>query len=308
MNMHEHSEQQQVSAARHGPHRGEHLTGAQHHLVALQRSAGNQATTALLREADTDGSAEPAVLVEEPIPNVEGAMPDTAPRGLRFVDAGMVGVTPFGGPIGAGCRHLPHAFINGGMTGTVVWNGGGGAGAHGNEGAGTLQAQTPPTYTSSAGPAAGKFSSAITAGTGTVSVTRSFLGAFSGAQGNGWFLTAAATGRINAHENTHVASTRGIYNANLKPMEDRIANAALGQNIADNGPGAVTAHKAVIKWQESIDAFSAADRTANQPGGTTDTTDTGGAGTWIVDNGPGTVGGTAFTHICTKAGEALPAP
>lgn len=91
-------------------------------------------------------------------------------------------------------------------------------------------------------------------------------------------------------------------------MEQRIANAALDTNAGNTGPAATVAHAGKIKWVPTITSFQTQDRTANRPGGTTDTTDTGGAGTWIVDNGPGTVAGTAYTYIVTKAGEAMPAP
>jgi hypothetical protein len=285
---------------------------AEETIWTLQRLVGNRAVARAL-DAEYSEALEPemeqSVLVEELVPDDEGAAPDTAPPAAGFEAAGMTGTTPFGDPVDP--RHLrcAHAFINGGQTGTIAWSGGAGAGAHANEGSGSIQTQLPPTFVSSAGPAAGKFSSAITAGTGVVSVTRSFLGAFSGSQGgNGWFLTAQAAARINQHEVRHVNSTRGIYNTTLKPMEGRIANAALGKNVGATGPAATAAHAAVIRWAPTITSFQTADVTANQPGGTTDTTDTGGAGSWIVDNGPGTVAGTAYTHIVTKAGEAMPAP
>jgi hypothetical protein len=304
-------------------------------ILALQRSAGNRAVTSLLglgggavptapdagqpvpdggQPVPEDATAGADLVVTDTfVPDPDTPPPDTAPpaptgdRGpVGFVDGGRVGVVPFGGEVDPALLNCPHAFVDGGMTSTVAWSGGGGAGAHGNEGAGTIQTQIPPTYTASAGPAAGKFSSTITAGTGVLTVRRSWVGAFAGNQGNGWYLTAAAVATVNAHETHHVASSRALYATHLAPLEARVANAALGQNAGATAAGAIATHQAAINWAPSITAFQTADSAANAPGGTVDSADV--AAGWIVDIGPGTVSGTAFNHRVTNAGEPSPAP
>jgi hypothetical protein len=293
-------------------------------ILALQRSAGNRAVSGLLGQGEGAAPTAPDTAQPDPdelidlvvtdtfVPDPDTPPPDTTapvPAGGRnpvgFVDAGMVGVVPFGDAVDPALLNCPHAFVDGGMTGTVAWSGGGGAGAHGNEGAGTLQTQTPPTYTASAGPAAGKFSSTITAGTGVLTVRRSWVGAFAGNQGNGWFLTAASVATVNAHETHHVASSRALYATHLAPLEARVANAALGQNAGAAAASAIAAHRTAVNWAPSITAFQTADSAANAPGGTVDSADV--AAGWIVDIGPGTVAGTAFNHRVTNAGEPAPA-
>jgi len=218
----------------------------------------------------------------------------------------MVGTAAFGEPDDPRYARYPHAFVDGGRTGTVPWAGGGGAGARGNEGVGSIQTQVPPTFTASAGPGAGLFSSTITAGTGRLSVTRSWLGVVSGAQGNGRWVSAAAAALINAHETHHVASTRGLYTTHLTPVETRIANPALGRDAGGTAVAAIAAHRAAIGWQPAITAFQAADSAANAPNGTVDTADL--AAGWVKNIGAGTVNGVAFTHRTVTSTEAAPPP
>jgi hypothetical protein len=269
-------------------------------LSALQGAAGNRAVAGLMQP-------DSLVITDDLVPDPGLPAPDlTTPVAVGFVDGGMAGTVPFGDSTGTLDLNCPHAFVDGGMTGTVVWSGGGGAGAHGNEGVGSIQTQIPPTYAATAGPTAGKFSSTIAAGTGVLSVTRSWIGAFAGDQGNGWYLTAAAVTKVNNHERNHVASTRGLYAAHLTPLELRIANPALGVDAGATAAAAIAAHRTAINWVPSISAFQTADTAANKPGGTIDAADV--AAGWIVDRGPGTVAGTAFTHRVTDSGEAAPAP
>ncbi|WP_375424960.1 hypothetical protein [uncultured Friedmanniella sp.] len=278
-------------------------------VLALQRTAGNRATLTVLREEmpPADGGA-PLVVSEVLVPNPDGAAPDTAPGGRGgFVDGGRVETASVGEAEDPRHDHHPHAFVKGGRTGTVAWAGGGGAGARGNQNTGSIQIQVAPVFTATPGPGAGQFSSAITAGTGLLGVTRSWVGVNSGDQGNGFWVSPAAAALINAHEMRHVASTAGIYAANLAPIETRIANAALGQNAGATAASAIAAHKAAIGWEPGILAFQAADTAANAaPGGTIDTSEI--AAGWINNKGPGTVGGVAFTQRVVKAGEAAPAP
>lgn len=244
------------------------------------------------------------------LPDQEVLVAVSAPEaatGTGFTDLGQVGTVPVGTPVKLGSAAYPQAFVNGGMTGTVVWAGGGGAGAHGNQNAGTIQTELEPVFAAAAGTVKGKFSSSIRAGTGRADVTRSFVGIASGDQGNGWFVTAAAAARINNHETQHVASSRGFYTANIDPLLTRVANAALGKDAGDSAAAAITAHKAAVNWAPSISAFKTADNNANKPMGTVDTADLA-SGTYPVNAGPATAAAKAFTNVLKTPAEAMPAP
>lgn len=310
---------------------------------AMQRGAGNQAVLRLLRQAD-ESAAEPATaddasvssLVEDFTPEDYTEVPDqsglltrveggdvqsgdgppasasenmVAAPPVGFVDAGRVGTGRYGDPDDAP-RLAPRAFTNGGQTGTVVWAGGGGAGAHGNEGAGTIQTQVAPTYDAAANATPPKFDGWVRAATGTIAVTRSYVGINSGDQGNGHFVTAAAAARINQHETLHVAGTSGFYATHLAPLEARIAayrQGGSGVNIGTSAADAQAKVQTAVNWAASLTAFQNADRSANQPGGTIDTNDKN-SGTYPVDAGAGTVGGVAFQHRVRTPGEPNPAP
>ena len=310
---------------------------------ALLRGSGNQAVLRLLRQAD-DGAEEPATaedasvssLVEEFTPEDYADVPDqsglltrvaggdvesgdgppasaseniVAAPAVGFVDAGRVGTRRYG-ELDDAPRLAPRAFTNGGQTGTVAWAGGGGAGAHGNEGAGSIQTQVAPIYDAAANATPPKFDGWVRAATGTISVTRSFVGINSGDQGNGHFVTAAAAARINLHETLHVTSTSGFYATHLTPLEARIAayrQSGSGVNIGTSAADAQAKVQTAVNWAASLTAFQNADRTANQPGGTIDTNDKA-SGTYPVDAGPGTVGGVAFQHRVRTPGEPNPAP
>jgi hypothetical protein len=56
-----------------------------------------------------------------------------------------------------------------------------------------------------------------------------------------------------------------------------------------------------------VSAFQSADTAENAPMATTDNNDPA-SGTYPVDAGPGTVGGTAFQHRMRMPAEANPAP
>lgn len=230
---------------------------------------------------------------------------------VQFVDAGRTGTAP----VRIGTRTddgKPHAFVDGGMTGTTVWAGGGGAGPRGNQNTGSVQNTTNPDYQSRSN---GMFSDSeawVAAGTGDLTVTRSWLGANGGDQGNGHFVTAAAAARFNAHEVLHVNSTRSIYNTHLQPMLDRVRS-----HRADN-PSHTTVHGTLqltaiyslsseIGWGTAVSNFQTGDQAANSPMNTVDTNDLA-TGTYPVDRGPGNVAGTAFQHRVTLPSEPAPSP
>ena len=291
-------------------------------LTGLQAGYGNAYVQRLLRQA-ADGGVQPegeagaageqgAVLSvqEEFVPEEYSDLPDehmhvayVGPGVGGFADGGQTGIATYGEADGH--DHAPHAFSDGGQTGTVVWAGGGGAGAHGNEGVGSIQAQTAPTYESRLNAATKDADAWVKPGTGTISVKRSWVGIASGDQGNGHFVTAAAASRINAHELLHVASTKRHHDANLKPLEARIADKTLGMGVSNTDAGAIAVLKTAIKWPESIKTFQDNDRADNKPMGTVDANDKG-SGTYPVDAGPGAVGGTNFQHRVRLPSEPNP--
>ena len=279
-------------------------------------------------ESQSTDDNELMIVEEDYVPNVEGALPDqwwyiptvgaenevdqnesnsnlVASPGIGFVNKGRTATARYGDK-SSPLNIFPHAFADGGQTGTVIWGGGGGAGSRGNQPAGSIQSQTPPVFK-------GRTISKVDAeawikiGTGLLQVTRSWLGINSGDQGNGHFVTAGAATRINNHETLHVANSLANYNAHLDPMLTRIGQFFAGINTQHGvtKAAAIVTLKAFVKWAASITAFQNADKTANQPGGTVDTADKA-SGTYPVDAGPGNVGGKAFQHRVRLPGEPNP--
>lgn len=246
---------------------------------------------------------------QQPVPEEEEEKATAPPVG--FVDLGQTGTVAYGSnPVVDEDEDRPHAFTDGGQTGTVKWAGGGGAGAHGNESTGSIQSQTAPVFDSSPPPAAGGNAEAwVKAGTGKANVTRSWVGIASGDQGNGHFVTVAAAARINSHETLHVASTKGIYNANIKPLLERVDDhgPTKPKTTGATAAAAVTALQAIIKWPATITAFQTADTAANKPNGPVDAADIA-TGSYPVDAGAGTVAGKAYQHRVRTPSEANPAP
>ena len=118
----------------------------------------------------------------------------------NFVDLGRVGTARYGDTSSGNPGHVAHAFVNVGQTGTVIWGGGGGAGARGNEPVGSIQFQYPPVYQSrSLGPLSDS-EAWVSPLTGFLVVVRSWVGINGGNQGNGHFVTPAAAARINQHK------------------------------------------------------------------------------------------------------------
>ncbi len=222
-----------------------------------------------------------------------------------FSDGGRIGTVRYGDAPVASNDLRPHAFTNGGRTGTVVWAGGGGAGAHGNEGAGSIQAQVAPVYESKSNGIISNSDAWVRAGTGTLDVKRSWVGINAGDQGNGHYVTAGAAARINAHETLHVASTQGHYNTHIVPLLARVADRSLGRRIAYTQRGAINSLRSIIRWPETVTNFQNADLADNQPMGTVDTNDLA-SGTYPVDAGPGNVGGLNVQHIVRLPAEPNP--
>jgi hypothetical protein len=210
--------------------------------------------------------------------------------------------------VAAGPPAAPHAFVNAGPTGSVIWAGGGGAGAHGNEGVGSIQARVRPLYSAGKNPYGAGCNAWVRDGTGSVSVTRSWVGVNAGDQGNGHFLTAGAADRINAHEVKHVQSSLDLYTEHLGALEGRISDyrrGGLGENLGTNPNRAAAELRKLIKWRDAIAAFQDTDRAANRKDGAVDSADLT-SGTYPCDDGAGTVGGKAFQHRVRLPGEAPP--
>jgi hypothetical protein len=225
-----------------------------------------------------------------------------------FLDLGRTGTVRYGDPTPPGTERQPHAFTDGGMTGTGPVHWGGGTGGRGNQGVGSIQAQVAPVYESRGNGLTSNSDAWVKAGTGTVQVTRSWVGVNSGDQGNGYFITPAAAARLNSHETLHVTNTKGHHDSLIVPLEARIAaSAASGKGLAWTQSGAIDALRAIIKWPETLRDFQTHDTTDNQPpSGTVDSTDLA-SGTYPVDVGPGTVGGTPVMHRVRMPGEPTPA-
>jgi hypothetical protein len=225
---------------------------------------------------------------------------------VGFIDGGRIGTARYGDSLPEGDNCFPQAFADGGQTGTVVWAGGGGAGAHGNEAAGSVQTHIPPTF--SAQTLSPTDADAwVKIGTARLDVTRSWVGINSGNQGNGHFVTSKAAARINQHETLHVANTRSNYKAHIEPLLNRVGEfyAGVKTQHAPTQAAAITALQNYIRWAGSVTAFQNADRAANQPGGTVDSADLK-SGTYPVDAGPGKVGGVNFQHRVRLPSEPNP--
>ena len=240
----------------------------------------------------------------------EESVATAVPPGSGFTAGGMTGVAPVKVTYSEPEDGVPHAFTDGGMTGTVAWAGGGGAGPRGNQGTGSLQTETKPVYESGPDPAdATKFVAWVKAGTGVINVTRSWLGAFAGDQGNGQYVTSGAMLRFNAHEVKHVNSTKSIYDANIAPMLAKVAAHYPGGTTVGGATAAaaVASLKSTIGWATAVTAFQTQDTAQNKPMGPIDTNDLA-SGTYPENRGPAKIAGKDYTNAVATPGEALPAP
>jgi hypothetical protein len=238
----------------------------------------------------------------------EGSREPVRAPSARFVDLGQIATVPYGQPSAANQDSFPHAFTDGGQTKTAKWGGGGGAGAHGNQGAGTVQKEKPPQFFRGTP----KGDAYIREGSGDVDVVRSWTGVAGGDQGNGHFVTAAAAARINLHETLHVANSKNHYDVEIQPLLTRVGNytmnAAVAKALKDPPtPRTVPALQKIIDWPATIKRFKTKDGADNKPGGSVDTNDLN-SGTYPVDAGPGTVLGKKFKHRVRMQSEPNPPP
>ena len=194
----------------------------------------------------------------------------------------------------------PHVFVNGGKTGSAMDNTVGGRGGTGDQSVAaiTLVAPVYEGADPAAGVAGAQAEAWIRTGTGKATVTRSYKGSLTGANGPTLYMTAAAVARTDAHEVLHVNSSKSIHDAQIVPLEARVG-AHTGQPNARRAGAtradAIAALQTFINWNATISAFRTADTAANTPMGTVDTTDLA-SPTFIRDYGPRAVGGVNYAN------------
>lgn len=192
---------------------------------------------------------------------------------------------------------IAHVFVNGGKVGTAIVNWVGGAGGT-TPGIGSSTTVAPVIDTSAPAAAGGTASAWVRAGTGTVSVSRSYTGVLVGANGADYYITGRAATRIDRHEENHIAHSKTHHDAFLTPLETRIAQHT-GQpkalNAGADAAAAKTALETFLKWNDSLTSFRNADLADNKPGGTVDTADAATAD-FYRDYGARAVGGVNYAH------------
>ncbi len=196
---------------------------------------------------------------------------------------------------------VPHIFVNGGKTGTaaVWWGGGGGGGGQGNQPVGDVTQVQPRIKTSRSGILGlyGRPVAWVERGTGTATVTRSYVGVLVGANGT-YYITARAAAQIDRHEEDHVNSSRRHHDTYIAPLEERVAEHTGSANALEAGDTREAARAALenyIDWTASINSFVAADNADNYPMGAVDQADMADPNTKF-DYGPREVDGVNYAH------------
>jgi hypothetical protein len=200
----------------------------------------------------------------------------------------------------------PHVFVDNGKTGSALDNTVGGRGGSGDQNAGNITL-VGPQYESRAGANGAPEKAWVRPGTGAATVTRSYHGSLTGANGPTLWMTARAVVRTDAHEILHVQSSRLLHDANIAPLEARIAQQHTEATALNSGATAAEAQTALqtfINWNATVSAFTTADIASNQPGGTVDTTDVA-SPTFLREYGPRRVNGVNYQHyVDTPPGPA----
>lgn len=252
---------------------------------------------------------------EEKVDTSGGPHPIATPARAAdtFVDAGRSGAVPFAlaedegfDPRDPGGDLRPRIFVAGGQTGKKAWAGGGGAGPKGNQPAGSLDA-VEPKYDSDWGGFRTNASAWVIEGTGTVKVSRDYVSADAGDQGNGWYVTDKAAAALKAHEERHVASTRSIYISTIQPLLDRIAGSwSYGRQKVYKSSDAKALVRRWVDWPDSIQGFVDADLSANAPNMEVDTNDVGSSRYPVPFNTPRKVNGKEFKYLLRMGDEPNP--
>lgn len=192
----------------------------------------------------------------------------------------------------------PHVFVNGGKTGSAMDNTVGGRGGSGDQPVADITVVAPQYESRPPADAGTQARAWIRPGTGTATVTRSYTGSLTGANGPTLYMTARAVARTDAHEVLHLQSSRAIHDRHIVPLEARVAARTGEPNASSSGTTAAEAQTALqnfINWNATITAFQNEDRAANTPMGTVDTADLA-SPTFIRDYGPRRVNGVNYAH------------
>ena len=269
--------------------------------MSIQRAAGNAAVASLMvqREFVDEGQTGEA-------PAGAGAgevvQPELGEEGGGSGSVSVEGKNEFGEMDGAIDTGLEvHAFKNSGQTATSQWHHAGGSGGKGNENTGAADL-TAPSYETAAPKKAGAPAKAwVKKGTGKVKVKRSYTGVpkgdngvahWAGSGGGQVYIAGSGVSRIAKHEAGHIAETKKIHDAKIKPLETRVGETKTGATEAD----AQAAMQAHVDWNTSVSAFATDDTNMNGPGNTFDTTDQAKAD-FYHDKGPKKVGKIDYQHF-----------
>lgn len=283
-------------------------------LVGDVPAVGPEQRPSRAQREEKRAEGETLTLAEEDVATGGGPVPvaDPAPAAGGFVAAGRAGSVPFGDAVDLGFGPgdddgLPHAFTNGGKTGTSAWGGGAGAGPHGNQQSGSIQEQTKPEIETSWGGAFSNASAWVKEGTGTLSVKRDYVTSSAGDQGNGWFVTDQAAAALEKHEQRHVSQSRSVYVDKLQPMLDRIITAYdYGSGKVYRSSDAAALVQRYVGWADALKGFDEDDKAWNGKGGQVDQEDQYSAG-YPRQIGPGKVSGRDFTNRLKMPNEPEPA-
>lgn len=176
----------------------------------------------------------------------------------------------------------PHAFTDGGRVGEGTWHHCGGTGGVGVENLGEATLVAPVFKTSPPGKD-GVAKAWIRHGTGTVKVKRSYRGVTHGVQGaytaappGTVWMSPRARDRVDKHERQHIKKTKEIYDAHIKPLEERIdkyRGLLKDKKRGASEAAARTALETEIDWNQAVTDFANEDTAQNTPMGPVDTND-----------------------------------
>jgi hypothetical protein len=244
-------------------------------LMSLQRTYGNRYVQRLLRSVESRSKPEIGIFINDSKKSQdEISIPEEyTPTVQENLEES---------------KQVPHVFINNGKRGsaTVHWAGGTG----GTVPEGFAVADVIPLIE------VGSSRAWVRPGTGTITVTRSFIGINIGANGT-YYVTERAVNRIDQHEELHIRTANAHHDTYIVPMEARIAQYTGDDNAmaGDNDAAARTALKAFIRWDDTLTTFKAADRADNIVGGTVDTAELA-TPDYPQDFGPRSVESASYAH------------
>ncbi len=257
-------------------------------LLQLQRTAGNAAACHYIVQRDFEDQGSAGDTQKSSPIEIHPARASAVPLGVNQFGEIDVGMTS---------NVVPQLFVDNGKAGVGLVNWAGGNGGEGIEHSGSITL-VAPQYDSAAPSAAGKPAEAwITSGTGKTKVVRSFRGVQKGANA-AYYFTARASSRASSHERMHVKSSKQIHDANIKPLDTRVAKyKGKGKAIktGTSAAGALAALQAIVNWNAQVSAFSTADVAANTVMGTIDNQDMA-SPTFVCDYGAKTIKGTNYAH------------